>query len=212
MPKGKDYKIIQAQTAEDFNAIKGLFTAYSSFLNLDLSFQDYTTEFTILPGKYAPPYGELLLALSSEESSIFSTSPTTSLPTPLGCVALRPLSLPSEDRVCEMKRLWTSPQARGKGIGKALVREIIKTAKEIGYIEMRLDSLPSIMGSAVGLYESEGFEKMEEPYYETPLKETVFFRLDLRKWKNGDEGGGGMRPDHPERLSALPYYTPNTYL
>ena len=88
-----------------------------------------------------------------------------------------------------MKRLWTSPQARGKGIGKALVREIIKIAKKKGYREMRLDSLPSVMESAIGLYESEGFEKMEEPYYETPLKETFFFRLDLGKWKNGEEGG-----------------------
>lgn len=56
------FTIHPARTAQDLYSITSLFEAYSSWLAIDLSFQDYATEISSLPGKYAPPKGELLLA------------------------------------------------------------------------------------------------------------------------------------------------------
>lgn len=138
-----------------------LFADYSASLDVDLSYQDFGSELAALPGKYAPPSGELLLARRNDGE-------------PLGCVGLRPLAF---DGVCEMKRLYVAPSGRGVGLGKALMRTIIERARQIGYCEMRLDTLPS-MAAAQAMYRDAGFVPME-PYYETPVEGTVFLRLRL---------------------------------
>jgi ribosomal protein S18 acetylase RimI-like enzyme len=76
-----------------------------------------------------------------------------------------------------MKRLYVAPEARGMGLGKALVDAIIQRAKELGYREIRLDTLPSMTG-AQQLYKRAGFVEIQA-YYETPLEGTLFLRLDL---------------------------------
>lgn len=76
-----------------------------------------------------------------------------------------------------MKRLYVSPKGRGQGLGKALVREIIQLSRTLGYEKMYLDTLPTL-SNAVKLYEKEGFNRVG-PYYETPLKDTLFFMKEL---------------------------------
>jgi ribosomal protein S18 acetylase RimI-like enzyme len=158
------YTIRQVTTTEDLLAITNLFKAYTAWLDLDLTFQDFNTELASLPGKYASPSGTLLLARSPDYI-------------PLGCVALRPMDSPG---VCEMKRLYVAPEGRGLGLGKKLVGKVLLEAKRIGYQSIRLDTLPR-MKSAVALYEKIGFAKIQ-PYYETPLKGTLFLEIDLSKW------------------------------
>jgi hypothetical protein len=72
-----------------------LFRAYASSLDVE-------TEMEAMPGKYASPAGELLLARYSNG-------------TPVGCVGLRPIE---PHGCCEMKRLYVSPDGRGSGLGK----------------------------------------------------------------------------------------------
>lgn len=160
------YTVKPARTTDDILAITDLFKDYTAWLNLDLTFQDYAAELASLPGKYAPPTGALYIARSSDG-------------VPLGCVALRPMDQPD---VCEMKRLYLSPKGRGLGLGKRLVREVLNEAKKIRYKRMRLDTLPR-MQEAIALYEKMGFVRIE-PYYETPLRETVFLEIDLTTWEN----------------------------
>jgi ribosomal protein S18 acetylase RimI-like enzyme len=76
-----------------------------------------------------------------------------------------------------MKRLYVSPEARGLGLGKALIVAIIGEAERIGYGEMRLDTLPT-MAEAISLYEQAGFKPIE-PYYQTPIEGTLFFARRL---------------------------------
>src|SRR5690606_20184179 len=52
-----------------------------------------------------------------------------------GCIALREVNAD----ICEMKRLYVRPQARGKNIGRQLAERLIAEARGIGYKEMRLD-------------------------------------------------------------------------
>jgi ribosomal protein S18 acetylase RimI-like enzyme len=163
-----DFNIIKVRSQEDLTAIKALFIAYTSWLDIDLTFQDYQSELASLPGKYAPPTGELLLIRQARDGE------------PLGCIAVRPLSAQVTLRTCEIKRLYVLPAARGMGVGGQLVAEIMRIAKELGYAEAKLDTLPR-MQSAIKTYEKFGFVACEK-YYDTPLEGTKFLKAIL-----GDE-------------------------
>jgi putative acetyltransferase len=70
-----------------------------------------------------------------------------------------------------------APTFRAQGIGKLLAERIVEEAGAIGYVTMRLDTLPS-MQSAIRLYEALGFARCAA-YYETPLPDTIFMELQL---------------------------------
>jgi len=154
------FRIEAAATADDLLVVAQLFAGYAASLPVDLGYQDFATELAGLPGKYAEPRGALLLARDQAGA-------------PLGCIALRPL----DERVCEMKRLFLVPEARGMGLGRALAEAIIAAARDRGYRELRLDTLPS-MTSAIALYQGLGFERIE-PYYAPTPPGTVFMALAL---------------------------------
>jgi len=150
-----------ARSAADIATAAMLFRAYADALGVDLGFQGFDAELAGLPGKYAPPKGELLLAEAADGAA-------------LGCVALRPFE---DEGFCEMKRLYVRPEARRLGVGHALVAAIIAAAETVGYREMRLDSLPS-MAEAMALYRRFGFGEIA-PYYHNPVAGTVYLALRL---------------------------------
>jgi putative acetyltransferase len=158
----KLFFIQPATYPEDLTDITSLFEAYAKSIKIDLSFQNFTTELLGLPGKYEPPSGILLLARHVETNKA------------IGCLGLCPLDTKG---VCEMKRLYSAPQGRGSGLGKALVKQVIEEAKRIGYRLMRLDTLGS-MREAIILYKRLGFVE-RKAYFDTPIEGTVFFELDL---------------------------------
>lgn len=149
-------RIARVRTAEDLATTADLFRAYAEALGVDLSYQGFEEEMTALPGEYAPPPGELLLARAGAGE-------------PVGCVALRPIE---PGGTCEMKRLYVTPQGRGSGLGERLAKAAIETARQIGYREMRLDTLPFMVGAQF-LYRKLGFREIE-PYYESPVAGTRF--------------------------------------
>ena len=122
----------------------------------------FERELAGLPGRYAPPAGRLLLAGSGGIA--------------VGCAALRRI----DDQSCEMKRMFVSPAAQGRGAGRALGTELIRAARAEGYTSMYLDT-STRQTEARSLYLSLGFAEVE-PYYETPqeLRDwLVFMRRDL---------------------------------
>lgn len=136
-----------------------LLKKYAASLDFDLDFQDFEDELRQLPGDYTAPDGCLILAVSRTD--------------PVGCVALRRI----EDGICEMKRLFTIPALRGNGVGRLLVESVIKSAREMGYEKMRLDTVPS-MKSARRLYVSVGFKEIR-PYRYNPIAGATYMELDL---------------------------------
>ncbi len=155
------FRIIPARSAADLEAAVLLFEAYAASLGIDLGYQGFDAELKAMPGKYAPPRGELLLARGASGE-------------PLGCVALRAIEPAG---CCEMKRLYVTPAARGLGLGRALVSAILSEAARIGYREMRLDTLPAMTG-ALSLYGQAGFTPIA-PYYATPVPGTIFLAKSL---------------------------------
>jgi ribosomal protein S18 acetylase RimI-like enzyme len=132
---------------------------YVAWIGLDLAFQEIEEEIADLPGQYDEPAGALLVADENHHL--------------IGMIALRPLS----GSICEMKRLFVRPEARGRGIAKALVAQILEQARHLSYDEMRLDTLP-MMANAQSLYESLGFVDIA-PYYKTPITGTRFMAKRL---------------------------------
>jgi putative acetyltransferase len=150
--------IVPATSADHIATARRLFKEYEASLGIELTFQGFAQEVAGLPGAYAPPAGRLLLATGAE---------------PAGCVALRPL----DGGICEMKRLYVRPTARGARLGRRLAETVIREARAIGYARMRLDTLPS-MKEAFALYQTLGFREIA-PYYATPIAGTRFMELDL---------------------------------
>jgi GNAT superfamily N-acetyltransferase len=124
--------------------------------------REFEQELAGLPAKYAPPKGSLLVAYDGARA--------------VGCVALRDLG----GGACEMKRMFVPPDARGRGVGRALGERIVADAVRAGYRIMRLDTSKR-QDEAMRLYERLGFRRIA-PYYTVSdeLKDwLVFFERTL---------------------------------
>jgi ribosomal protein S18 acetylase RimI-like enzyme len=148
-----------AEGAADMDTVRTLFREYQAGLGVSLCFQDFETELAGLPGKYADPSGCLLLAEADGKAA--------------GTVALRDLG----DGICEMKRLYVRPAARGLGLGRRLAASVVDEARKRGYRAMRLDTLPQLE-AAIGLYASMGFAEIGN-YCDNPIPGARFFELAL---------------------------------
>jgi putative acetyltransferase len=62
---------------------------------------------------------------------------------------------------CELVKMYLSPSARGKGIGKALLQKCIDKALELGYKNMYLETMPELI-NAIPMYEKFGFKYLPE--------------------------------------------------
>ncbi len=121
--------------------------------------------------KYGMPYGRLYLVYCDERLA--------------GCIGLRKI----DNENCEMKRLYTRPEFRGKKLGNILVEKIIEDAKKTGYSYMLLDTLPFLQ-SAIHIYKKFGFYEIESYIESNRLSR----RKELRWRKTGTEmSGAGVK-------------------
>ncbi len=145
--------------------VAGLLHNYAAATGLNHCFVGFDAEIAGLPGDYAAPAGRFFYVEVDGVSA--------------GCVGLRPLA----DGACELKRLFVEPEQRGKGIGHRLALTAIRTARDLGYRRMLLDTLPT-MGIAVKIYRELGFR--DTPAYNlhvvTPDEGKQFLALDLEAW------------------------------
>jgi GNAT superfamily N-acetyltransferase len=139
-------------------------TAIAHVAGPSLTHQRFDDEISALPGKYAPPRGRLLVALDGNAA--------------LGSIALRPLPELGAD-VCELKRMYVRPAARGRGVGRALLERLVAEARAAGYRMIKLDTdTHAIFAAAIRLYRAFGFVECER-YNSDPDPRTLWFELAL---------------------------------
>lgn len=108
-----------------------------------------------LPGRYAPPSGDILLAFVDDA--------------PAACVALQSLASNREPSarpdICEVNRMFVRPAFHGRGIASAMMKALMEVARDSGYRLMRLET-GDLQPEAISLYRSLGFHEI--PAWHTP--------------------------------------------
>lgn len=161
--------IVQIDAPEDVDAVRALvrdFTRWAFKMEPDAeaapTFDDLEGELASLPGIYGPPTGCFLLARDAGE--------------PVGCIAFRAHG----PGTVELKRMYVRPEARGQGVGEALVAALIAEARRRGCRQIVLDSHHSLK-SAQRIYRAAGFREVAAPlgFPEQWLDRVVFMELHL---------------------------------
>lgn len=151
-------------TGETFAAAKLLLLEYGHFVAAHpnvatFCFGALEQEAANLPNSYLDQNGGAILASSNHH--------------PIGFVAWRCLPAPELASAWELKRLWLRPQARGLGIGRALVQQVLDRASANGKSIVLLDTSPDVMPAAHRLYLQMGFS--ECPPYNGPSLEGIIY-------------------------------------
>jgi GNAT superfamily N-acetyltransferase len=95
------------------------------------------------PSELSPPHGAFLVGRAAGES--------------VCCGGIKRL----DDQICEIKKMYVTPERRGHGAARALLHALEAKARALGYTVARLDTGPK-QRNARGLYESEGYAEIED--------------------------------------------------
>jgi GNAT superfamily N-acetyltransferase len=90
------------------------------------------------PAELSPPHGAFIIGYAGDRT--------------VCCGGVKRL----DDRICEIKKMYVLPAARGTGVARVLLHALEHKARELGYTIARLDTGPK-QANAQGLYESEGY-------------------------------------------------------
>ena len=66
----------------------------------------------------------------------------------------------SEENICELQKMYFSPEVRSKGLGAKMMQVCFNKAKEFGFVKCYLETLP-YMENARKLYTKVGFESLD---------------------------------------------------
>ncbi len=109
-------------------------------------------------GDMRPPRGAFLIAWLDGQ--------------PIGCVGLKGQGSTEG----EVKRLWVTQAARGRGLARTLMAEVEDAARALGMTRLRLDT-NSALPEAVALYRNSGWREIDR-FNDDPYPD-VFFEQDL---------------------------------
>jgi GNAT superfamily N-acetyltransferase len=134
-----------SQLARDFFAyMRATYPEREATIDAYLVAQDFEGQLADFRSHFNPPRGECLLARLDGA--------------PVGVVMLKPYA----EGVCELNRMYVARAARGRGVGRRLCETLLARARELGYREVRLDTLNDRV-EALPLYRALGFGPDPDP-------------------------------------------------
>ena len=71
-----------------------------------------------------------------------------------------------EGNVCELQKMYFLKSARGRGLGSAMIEKCLHQAREFGYAQCYLETMP-YMEAARKLYQRTGFQYIDGPMGDT---------------------------------------------
>jgi GNAT superfamily N-acetyltransferase len=143
-------RIIIASKEEHAQPIRELFWEYLQWANAKVE-KEFEISFDIATiieqdmstlDKFMPPKGRLILGYVENRLA--------------GIACLKALT----DGIGEVKRMYVRPEARKRGLGRALLNRRLDEAPQLGYERVRLDSA-RFMIDAHRLYRTSGFHEIE---------------------------------------------------
>jgi ribosomal protein S18 acetylase RimI-like enzyme len=130
------------------------------------------------PADFDPPAGRLLAAtLTVVDAAPDDAAPDDAAPALVGCVGLRPL--PEWPGVAELKRMYVRPEARHRGVARALLAACEAAAEELGYEALWLETGLQ-QPEAITLYRSEGYLEVPRFGQYRDEGESVYLGRSLR--------------------------------
>jgi len=111
------------------------------------------------PAEMSPPHGAFLVVRDDDATAI-------------GCGGVKLL----DSQTAELKRIWLSPTARGRGLAADLLAALEQAARELGAVEARLDTNAKFE-AALSLFRKHGWE--EVPPYNRNAYATHWFAKSL---------------------------------
>jgi GNAT superfamily N-acetyltransferase len=111
------------------------------------------------PAEVAPPVGAWIVAYLDGRA--------------VGCGGVKRL----DEASAELKRIYVAPAARGLGLGRRLLEELERRARELGYDRLRLDT-GDLQPEALALFRSAGYEQI--PDYNGNTWATYWMERQLR--------------------------------
>lgn len=109
-------------------------------------------------GEFTPPGGRFLVAWADGE--------------PAGCGGWRTLA--DDETVAEIKRMYTAPAWRGRGVATAVLRAIEETARDAGKKRLVLET-GQRQPEAIALYAKLGYERIPNFGYYQDYPDCVSF-------------------------------------
>lgn len=79
----------------------------------------------------------------------------------IGVAGISPLANGNPE-VCELQKMYFLPETRGLGIGAQMIEVCLSKAKDFGFKQCYLETMP-YMEAAQKLYKKSGFEYLDEP-------------------------------------------------
>jgi ribosomal protein S18 acetylase RimI-like enzyme len=143
----------------DTKALRALIYEYVDWLGIDLSYQNFADEMAALERLFSLPSGQYTFAMENAEVA--------------GGVGFRRI----DPFTAEVKRLYVRPRFQGKGLGLALMENLLARLRELGYRRAVLDAVPPTKNAQL-LYEAMGFYEIP-PYFANPTPDTRFYAFDL---------------------------------
>ena len=129
--------MMEIKNCTDYEVAKKLFVEYSSLKGAEQCFVSFENELKKIDEIY--PQGQILIGYEDNQ--------------PVGCIALKAL----DNENCELKRLYIKEQYREKGYSKLLFEAMLGRAKELGFKNAVIHTLPEVMNIGYNMYLRYGF-------------------------------------------------------
>lgn len=108
---------------------------------------------------YEDPYLDLMFEEYNKPKSVYFVVEMEG--EVLGCAGIAPLEN-GDANICELQKMYFSPKLRGLGIGGKLMEECLVQARNFGFENCYIETMP-FMHAAQKLYRKSGFEYLDAP-------------------------------------------------
>ena len=143
----------------DEPAIRAVVTAVLAEFGLRPEYGATDVDLTDVQASYVAPGGVFRVLLSPSGAIV-------------GCGGLCPL----DAEEAEIRKMYLLPEARGRGLGRTLLRDLLDVARERRFARVVLETA-SVLVDAIALYRAHGFTRVERAHLASRCDQAYVLQL-----------------------------------